>query len=84
MRFVRGDEWVQLGAVMTKGSKSKSRKGELRREYDFSEGVRGKHVRRMAAGTNLVLLRPEVAAAFPNADAVNKALLGLMKQKKGS
>ena len=55
---------------------------ELRPEYDFSElkgRVRGKYVERYRAGTNLVLLEPDVAAAFPDAKAVNEALRRLLK-----
>ena len=50
---------------------------ELREEYDFSTlkgGVRGKYLARASAGTNLVLLDPDVAKAFPTQEAVNKAL----------
>ncbi|GAB4231719.1 MAG: hypothetical protein Kow00121_59940 [Elainellaceae cyanobacterium] len=50
---------------------------ELRSEYDFSQmqgGVRGKYIERYRAGTNLVLLDPDVAQAFPNDAAVNEAL----------
>jgi hypothetical protein len=50
---------------------------ELRPEYDFSQlkgRVRGKYVERYREGTNLVLLDPDVAAAFPDAKAVNEAL----------
>ncbi|MFM7449086.1 MAG: hypothetical protein ACKO24_10870 [Leptolyngbyaceae cyanobacterium] len=50
---------------------------ELRSEYDFSQiqgGVRGKYVERYRTGTNLVLLDPDVAQAFPNDTAVNEAL----------
>jgi hypothetical protein len=36
--------------------------------------VRGKYAARYKAGTNLVLLDPDVAVAFPNAGAVNAAL----------
>ena len=46
-------------------------------EYDFASmkgGVRGKYAKRLRAGSNLVLLEPDVAAAFPNDAAVNKAL----------
>ena len=49
----------------------------LRREYDLSKlkgGVRGKYYRRYTEGTNLVLLDPDIADAFPNAKAVNEAL----------
>ena len=55
---------------------------ELRPEYDVAlirRGVRGKYAERYKAGTNLVLLAPDVAAAFPNADAVNDALRLLMR-----
>ena len=54
----------------------------LRREYkrsDFGTLVRGKYASRIAAATNVVVLDPEVAKAFPNARAVNKALRGLMR-----
>jgi hypothetical protein len=51
---------------------------DLRPEYDLSEilkgGVRGKYAERYRAGTNLVLLAPDVARAFPNEEAVNQAL----------
>lgn len=55
---------------------------DLRPEYDFSQlagGVRGKYVERYQSGTNLVLLDPDVAQAFPSEDAVNEALRLLMK-----
>jgi len=41
-------------------------------------GVRGKYVARLRKGSNLVLLDPEVAAAFPSAEAVNEALRGVL------
>ncbi|MGJ3248257.1 MAG: hypothetical protein ACFE0I_19510 [Elainellaceae cyanobacterium] len=50
---------------------------ELRPEYDFSNmagGVRGKYVERYRTGTNLVLLEPDVAQAFPTDASVNEAL----------
>ena len=47
---------------------------EMRPEYDFSEGERGKYVRRFQEGTNVVVLEPDVAAAFPTSEAVNAAL----------
>ncbi|MBA2340222.1 MAG: hypothetical protein H0V88_07490 [Pyrinomonadaceae bacterium] len=55
---------------------------ELRPEYDLSQlkgRVRGKYVERYRAGTNLVLLEPDVTAAFPDAKAVNEALRLLIK-----
>ncbi|MBX3712029.1 MAG: hypothetical protein KF800_08735 [Lysobacter sp.] len=53
----------------------------MRNEYrrdDLGKGVRGKYLRRYTKGTNLVLLDDRVARAFPDADAVNEALLGLL------
>jgi len=57
-------------------------KDELREEYDFptmSGGVRGKYAERHAKGTNLVLLDPDVAKAFPTKESVNDALRMLIK-----
>ena len=51
---------------------------DLRAEYDFSAGVRGKHYRAYRAATNVVVLDPDVADAFPNASAVNRALRELL------
>lgn len=54
---------------------------DLRPEYDFASmkgGVRGKYIDRLRKGSNLALLEPEVAAAFPTADAVNEALRGIL------
>ena len=59
---------------------------ELRPEYDFAEllkgGVRGKYAARYRAGTNVVLLAPDVAQAFPTEDAVNEALRLVMRMAK--
>ena len=41
-------------------------------------GVRGKYIARLRKGSNLVLLDPEVAVAFPSAEAVNEALRGVL------
>jgi hypothetical protein len=60
---------------------------DLRAEYGashFRGGIRGKYVDRYKAGTNLVLLAPDVAAAFPTAQAVNEALRLLMNIAKTS
>jgi hypothetical protein len=61
---------------MKKESAAK-RGDELRPEYDLSQlkgGVRGKYYRRATAGTNLVLIDPDLAVLFPDAQAVNRAL----------
>ena len=50
---------------------------DLRPEYDLSQlkgGVRGKYYRQAAAGTNLMLIEPELAKVFPDAESVNRAL----------
>jgi hypothetical protein len=48
-------------------------------QYDFSKGVRGKYAKRYAEGTNVVLLAPDVAAVFPDAESVNEALRSLVQ-----
>ena len=57
-------------------------KDELRPEYkrsDFPNGfVRGKYAKRLKESSNIVVLNPEVAQAFPNEEAVNDALLSLI------
>ena len=62
---------------------AKNRKvDELRDEYDFSAGVRGKHHLAYKAGTNVVVLDPDVAKAFPDASSVNRALRMLLELAK--
>ena len=54
---------------------------ELRPEYEFASmrgGVRGKYAHRVRTETNIVLLEPEVAEAFPTEQAVNEALRGIL------
>jgi len=65
-----------------KEAEPETEEDELRSEYDFSQlggRVRGKYVERYRDGTNLVLLEPDVAAAFPDARSVNEALRLLIK-----
>jgi hypothetical protein len=47
---------------------------DVREEYDFSDGVRGKYAARFAEGSNVVVLDPDVAAEFKTRKAVNDAL----------
>jgi hypothetical protein len=60
-----------------------TKKDELHTEYkrsDFSGSlVRGKYVKRLRESSNIIVLKPEVAEAFPNEEAVNTALLSLIK-----
>jgi hypothetical protein len=56
---------------------AKRHRDDLRPEYDLSTlkgGVRGKYYKQAAAGSNLVLLEPDVARAFPDSSSVNRAL----------
>jgi hypothetical protein len=60
---------------------------DLRPEYkreDFGVLVRGKYAARLKAASNVVVLRPEVANAFPNGEAVNDALMGLINLAKSA
>jgi hypothetical protein len=62
-----------------------AKKEDVRKEYrreDLGVGVRGKYYKEYSKGTNLVLLSPDVAAAFPDEDSVNTALRNLMKLAK--
>jgi hypothetical protein len=61
---------------MKKASTKKNNNG-LRREYDLSKlrgGVRGKYYEKATAGTNLVLIEPELTEVFPDTESVNRAL----------
>lgn len=59
---------------------------EVRPEYDLTQllkhAVRGKYAARYKAGTNLVLLAPDVASAFPDEQSVNDALRLVMQLAK--
>ena len=47
---------------------------DMKEEYDFSDGVRGKYAARFAEGSNVVVLDPDVADLFTNSESVNDAL----------
>jgi hypothetical protein len=74
--------------VMNEGSMKKANHksaNDMRPEYDFASmkgGVRGKYVAQYRGGTNLVLLDPEVAEAFPTDAAVNEALRAVLSITK--
>lgn len=55
---------------------------EMSNEYDFSHAVRGKYAKRFPQDVVMVTLAPDVAEAFPDADAVNEALRLLLKTAK--
>ena len=68
--------------------KAKARGAGMRREYnrgDFPSGlVRGKYAARFATGSNIVRLKPSIAAAFPTSEAVNAALASLLRRQKAA
>jgi hypothetical protein len=61
----------------------KTEKDELRAEYKRSDFtgplVRGKYAKRISQSSNVIVLKPEVCKVFPNEEAVNTALLSLIK-----
>ncbi len=57
-------------------------KEEMREEYDFSGGVRGKYYKQYMDGTNVVLLEPDVAEVFRDSESVNQALRVLINIAK--
>ena len=71
---------------MKKASRTgKQDRDTLKPEYtreELGKGVRGKYYERYKAGTNLALLAPDVRAAFPTDEAVNKALRSMMTTRK--
>jgi len=62
---------------MRKGKKHNELRPEYRRE-DLGQGVRGKYFESYQKGTNLVLISPDVAKAFPTEESINKALRSLI------
>ena len=58
-------------------NKARERNNEMLREYDFSQGIRGKYARRYTKSSNVVVLEPGVAEVFPDAQAVNSSLRSL-------
>ena len=61
-----------------------SEKDEMKEEYNFSQGVRGKHAKAYHQGSNVVVLAPVVAERFPNAGSVNQALRSLANLMDGN
>jgi hypothetical protein len=62
-----------------KSPRARSRdRDTIRPEYDFSKGVRNKYAARLKPGSQIIVLDPDVAAAFRDAKAVNKALRTLL------
>ena len=64
--------------------KTESNEPEMREEYDFSEGVRGKYAARFREGSNVIVLDPDVAEVFRDPQAVNNALRLLAQSARSS
>lgn len=60
-------------------------KDTMRDEYPedlIKSGVRGKYAKRYRAGTNIVLIDPDLHKLFPTTEAVNRALRDYISKKK--
>lgn len=55
----------------------KPKNDDLKPEYDFSHGTRGKYISRLAEGANIAILDSDVASVLPDSVAVNEALRAL-------
>ena len=73
----------KTSAKSTKATRDDSSDDDMRPEYDWSKAVRNPYAARYAAGSNVVVLEPDVAALFPNATSVNEALRSLAKVMEG-
>ena len=71
------------GPARRPGSRGAVRE-EMRAEYDFSGGVRGKYAGRFVPGgtVRVVVLAPDVGEAFSSARAVNAALRRVLKERE--
>lgn len=64
-----------------KTTKHRVKEPEIRPEYDFSGGARGKYHKRYMESSNVVVIEPDVHRRFRNAAAVNKALRSIIRQE---
>lgn len=78
---VREERYGTSGDSMKKAKQVNS-EDEMRPQYDFSGGVRGKYAARFAEGCKVVVLDPDVAEVFPDAVSVNEALRRLMEHSE--
>jgi hypothetical protein len=77
---VLGKQPGESDAIMSKTDKH-DQDDEMRSEYDFSDGVRGKYAERYAEGSNVVVLEPDVAERFKTSEEVNRALRKLAEKE---
>jgi hypothetical protein len=69
----------ELQLMNEKTMKHKLKEPEMRTEYDFSGGVRGKYYKRYTENSNVVALEPDVHKRFKNSSAVNRALRSIIR-----
>ena len=79
---------------MKKKGPAKSKKWEMRKEYDFSQARPNRYAKKYAEGTNIVMIDPDLVQFFPDSKSINatlRALVALLpeskskaKSKKGS
>jgi hypothetical protein len=62
-----------------KNSTRKRKNTDMLLEYDFRHGIRGKHAKRYAEGTNIIMLDPAVSKFFPTSESVNSVLRALVE-----
>lgn len=67
---------------MSSNRKQVAKEDDVRKEYDFTDAVRGKYTDRFPKDVVMVTLAPDVAEAFPDADSVNRALRVLIRAAK--
>jgi uncharacterized protein len=81
IRIISEDQQLRTREDSMKRNSERPGNGDIRPEYDFSAmkgGVRGKYYRQYRKGTNVVMLEPDIAKAFPTEDAVNEALRDIL------
>jgi hypothetical protein len=64
---------------MKTSEKRPASSAQMREHYDFASGVRGKYVNRLKAGSNVIVLEPDVARRFKTSRAVNDALRSYLR-----
>ena len=79
----RGARPAETADITTLDDESRPEYDEtLQRITELKDGIRGKYAKQYAAGTNIVRLEPDVAAAFPTEEAVNEALRSVLKERE--
>ena len=76
---MKGSNVRSMSSESRKPMKQIDERDTMREEYDFSEGIRGKHYEAYSKGTNMVLIEPDLAKLFKDSAAVNAALNKLIE-----